>query len=74
MTRKALKIKKSTRKRIGRPPTGKGRQVVVRLQPPLFAELDAWVTKQNEPRPTHAEAIRRLMRKALACDTGIERR
>jgi hypothetical protein len=53
------------RKLRGPLPTGKGEQVVVRLQPPLMAAIDAWVTEQPDPRPTRAEALRRFAAKGL---------
>jgi hypothetical protein len=53
------------RKRRGPPPTGKGKQVVVRLQPPLMAAIDAWIAEQPDPRPTRAEALRRFAAKVL---------
>jgi hypothetical protein len=52
------------KKRRGPPPTGKGVQVVVRLQPAPLGALDAWATKQ-EDQPTRAEAIRRLVELGL---------
>jgi hypothetical protein len=48
------------KKKRGPAPTGKGTQVVVRLQPDPLAALDAWVAKQKD-KPTRAEAIRRLV-------------
>jgi hypothetical protein len=51
-------------KRRGPAPTGKGTQVVVRLQPDPLATLDAWVVKQKD-NPTRAEAIRRLVELGL---------
>jgi len=43
----------------GRPPTGKGVGVLVRLQPDLLAALDAWVEKYPKPlsRPAAIRAI-----------------
>ena len=52
------------KKRRGPPPTGKGVQVVVRLQPAPLGALDAWATKQ-EDQPIRAEAIRRLVELGL---------
>jgi hypothetical protein len=53
------------KKKPGPPATGKGEQVVVRIQPDPMGRLDAWIARQEEPRPTRAEAIRRLVEKAL---------
>jgi cytochrome c553 len=52
--------KVSDTKKIGRPATGVGAPVTVRLQPDQIASLDAWIKHQpNElSRP---EAVRRLM-------------
>jgi hypothetical protein len=52
------------KKRRGPPPTGKGVQVVVRLQPDPLAALDSWIAKQKD-EPTRAEAIRRLVELGL---------
>jgi hypothetical protein len=52
------------KKKRGPAPTGKGVQVVVRLQPDPLAALDAWVVKQKD-EPTRAEAIRRLVELGL---------
>jgi hypothetical protein len=54
------------KKKIGRPPTGIGPVVGVRLYPDLEADLNAWIEAQSEPKPSKPEAIRRLMRSALA--------
>ncbi|MCK1284343.1 hypothetical protein IVB41_10475 [Bradyrhizobium sp. 44] len=48
------------KKKRGPPATGKGTQVVVRMQPSPLAALDHWVTQQSD-QPTRAEAIRRLV-------------
>lgn len=48
------------KKRLGRPPTGKGTQVVVRLQPQMLAMVDEWVKAQSKPI-TRAEAIRQML-------------
>jgi hypothetical protein len=48
----------------GRPATGKGTLVGVRLQPDALSKLDAWRAMQDD-KPTRPEAIRRLVEKAL---------
>lgn len=53
------------KKKRGPPATGKGVQVVVRLQPAPLSALDAWAVKQ-EDQPTRAEAIRRLVEIGLS--------
>ena len=52
------------------PPTGKGTQVVVRLQPDLLAAIDAWIAEQD-PSPTRAEALRRFAAKVLKTNTDL---
>jgi len=56
------------KKRRGPAPTGKGVQVVVRLQPDPLRALDGWAAKQND-YPTRAEAIRRLVELGLTVRT-----
>lgn len=48
----------------GRPKTGVGTPVMVRLQSDQLAALDAWIADQ-EPKPTRPEAIRILLDKGL---------
>lgn len=48
-------------KRRGRPATGKGLPILVRLQPDLLALLDASIV-DNETRP---EAVRRILKQYL---------
>jgi hypothetical protein len=54
------------KKRRGPAPTGKGVQVVVRLQPDLLTELDAMIAAQPKRRPTRAHAIREIMKAAFS--------
>jgi len=53
-------------KRLGRP---KGRVFTVviptRYTPEQVALVDAWAAEQPDPKPTRAEAIRRLVEEAL---------
>jgi hypothetical protein len=53
-----------SRKKRGPPPTGKGVPILVRLQPPLLANLDGWISTQDVSF-TRPEAIRRLIEIAL---------
>jgi hypothetical protein len=53
------------KKKRGPAPTGKGTQVVVRMQPDPLAALDGWIEKQKEPDLTRPEAIRRLVELGL---------
>lgn len=45
----------------GRPATGQGVPVQVRIQPKLLFALDEWRLDQPEPRPTRPEAIRKAV-------------
>jgi hypothetical protein len=51
----------------GRPPTGIGKPVGLRLYPVLERQVDAWAAKQPD-KPGRPEAIRRLLERALAED------
>jgi hypothetical protein len=57
-----------SQKRRGPPPTGKGVPVLVRMQPPLLANLDVWISQQDVSF-TRPQAIRRLIEIALASKT-----
>jgi hypothetical protein len=48
----------------GRPPTGIGKPVGLRLYPDLERRIDDWAAKQSD-RPGRPEAIRRLIEIAL---------
>jgi hypothetical protein len=49
----------------GRPATGKGEPLLVRVQPSQLADIDAWIARQS-PKPTRAEAIRKLVDAGLS--------
>jgi hypothetical protein len=51
--------------RIGRPPI-ESSLVGVRLPVNELAALNAWIAKQNEPRPPRLEAIRHHLKRGLA--------
>jgi len=57
-----------TSKKRGRPSTGIGGNVGLRLYPEMEQALDAWIAAQPEPRPSRPEAIRLALRDWL---TGI---
>lgn len=59
-------LQPKNRKR-GRPPTGEGVPVQVRLKETLLETIDAWRRRQAD-LPTRPEAIRRLIEQALAPD------
>jgi len=46
--------------------TGPGRQTGLRIPKDLDAALDRWMAEQDDPGLTKPEAIRRLLRQALA--------
>lgn len=48
----------------GRPATGKGAPIQVRLQPDQLAQLDQWIAAQAD-QPSRPEAVRRLIAAAL---------
>jgi hypothetical protein len=52
------------KKRRGRPATGRGTLIGVRLQPSQLKELDAWIDKQDASL-TRPEAIRAMMETIL---------
>jgi hypothetical protein len=58
------------RKRRGRPKTGIGKPVGLRLYPDLEAALKRWIKAQPAPRPGMPEAIRRLLEQALTENNG----
>ncbi|HEY0028776.1 MAG TPA: hypothetical protein VGC35_12995 [Allosphingosinicella sp.] len=49
----------------GRPRTGIGPSIGLRLYPELEARLDAWIAAHPDPKPSKPEAIRRLLGEAL---------
>jgi hypothetical protein len=62
MSRQAKAI---TKKKLGRPATGIGLMLGVRVHPPQLSDLDAWIAAQPDPKPTRPEAVRRLMQFGL---------
>ena len=59
----AIQDKKIAKKR-GRPATGTGRTVGVRVRPELSAQIEGWRAQQR-PIPSEPEAIRRLVELGL---------
>jgi hypothetical protein len=53
------------KKKMGRPPTGIGKTIGLRLYPNEEAALDAWIAQQPDSKPSKPEAIRRILREAL---------
>jgi hypothetical protein len=67
--KKSINVIKKSR---GRPATGQGTLIGVRLQPPQLKALDAWISQQTTPL-TRPEAIRAMMETILhilSKDTG----
>jgi hypothetical protein len=57
------------KRRPGRPATGKGQQIIVRMHPPMLAELDAWMLRHNVKNHggySRPEAVRRLLATILS--------
>jgi hypothetical protein len=59
-------------KRRGRPATGKGESINVRLQPDQLAALDAWIVQQAVP-PSRPEAIRHALAEFLSGADAVDR-
>jgi hypothetical protein len=55
---KSIKV---TKKRRGRPPTGRGIQIGERWHPSEIAAIDAWIASSTDQTITRAHAIRRLV-------------
>jgi hypothetical protein len=49
----------------GRPRTGIGPVISMRLYPEMEAALYAWIARQPDPKPSRSEALRRLVEKGL---------
>ncbi len=48
----------------------KDEAIEVHVSPAELAHLDAWIAARAEPRPSRAEAIRRILADALGADAG----
>ena len=70
--RMAKSINDIPKKKPGRPATGKGEGVLVRLQPSQLAALDTWIAKQDAPlsRPEAIRAMMETILHILSKDTG----
>jgi hypothetical protein len=55
-----------TQKKRGRPATGVTPPFNIRLSAELRDRIDAWIARQPDSSMTRAEAVRRLVEKALA--------
>ncbi|MCH2240048.1 MAG: hypothetical protein MK060_19420 [Blastomonas sp.] len=52
------------KKKMGRPATGVGTMIGVRLQPNQLAALDRWIAGQPD-KPSRPEAVRRILAGAI---------
>jgi len=57
-------MKQPAKRKLGRPATGRGKGVLVRLQPPLLAALDKFAQEQDS-KPSRPEAVRMILVDAL---------
>jgi hypothetical protein len=54
----------------GRPGTGIGSVISIRLYATQEAAVNAWIERQPEPKPSRSEALRRLVENGLAAEEG----
>jgi hypothetical protein len=66
-------MRERLRKKRGRPATGRSSVMGVRLAPELRANVDKWAAEQPD-KPSHSEAIRRLVELGLAGSWSIRQR
>lgn len=59
-------IADNQKRKRGRPATGVTPMTGVRIPTGLAERLNAWIDRQPDPKPTRAEAIRRLMERGLS--------
>jgi len=62
-----MSIRDTTKSR-GRPATGKGTPITLRLQTDQLTALDRWIAQQPKPAPSRPEAIRALLRLGLGME------
>lgn len=60
-----MSIADSNKKR-GRPVTGIGKAIGLRLYPDLDAAIDKWIKRHPEPKPSRPEAIRLILSEYLS--------
>jgi len=56
-------------KKRGRPSTGIGKPIGLRLYPELERRIDAWLAARPDPKPSRPEAIRQLVEVGLGAPT-----
>ena len=64
-SKSVIKKARKARPKRGRPRTGIGRLIGVRIHPELEERIDEWRDRQPAPRPTKPAAIRALLAQAL---------
>lgn len=69
-TNKAGSIAEKPKRPRGRPRTGIGPVLSLRLYPEQEAALNAWIARQPDPKPSRATALRRLVEKGLEGEGG----
>ena len=52
----------------GRPATGRGQTIGVRMHDEMLKRVDAWIETQSDPKPTRPEAIRVLVARGFVSD------
>ncbi len=57
----------------GRPTTGIGKAIGLRLYPDLEQRIDAWIATHPDPKPSRPEAIRLLLEFALTASAEMAR-
>lgn len=67
-TNRAGSIAEKAKRPRGRPRTGIGRVLSLRLYPEQEAALNAWIARQPDPKPSRADALRRLVEKGLEAE------
>ncbi len=63
------KQEKRLAKKPGRPATGRGKTIGVRLHPPALVQLDRWIAQQPG-KVSRPEGIRRLIERGLAAEAA----
>jgi hypothetical protein len=64
----ARSITDNEKKRRGRPRTGIGSVISIRLYAAQETALYAWIESQPDPKPSRSEALRRLVEKGLEAE------
>ena len=57
--------KNASQKKRGRPASGRGQTIGVRIHDDLLIALDAWIAAQSDPKPSRPAAIRAFVEAGL---------